>query len=225
LLESSPVAPEALRSRAEYLARLRGNFWARLLLRQPGTVYVWDLHRACRLDLHGLHDIDRAESQCDVALSAESLDYCFRFAWGHDTLCVNDRFRKPAGGSYRRFYRYFRFAGLRSRGTAVNARYLAGVLFRRVYDRLGLARYGDRPSALIGTAACIDQRGARAKPIEGGRRSQQLLVQRRLLQLRIRSCLRPLARSATEPGALIGIIGKPSDRVRERHRIAVGHHT
>jgi len=141
LLKSTPVTRDTLLAEARaYVEKLRRSPWARLLLR-PAHVYLWDLQRGYRLDLRGMTETDRLERDCDAALSAESLLYCFRFAWGQDTLAVSGRLHKPRGAKrYVLFYNYFRFEQLRSRGVEVNARYLSGTLLRHVGARLRLAR-------------------------------------------------------------------------------------
>ncbi len=51
---------------------------------------------------------------------------------------VNGRYRRPPKGHYRRFYNFFRFDQLKSRGIDVGVRYVMEMLIRKLLVRLGL---------------------------------------------------------------------------------------
>ena len=101
---------------------------------KPANIYINDFQSSYQLSIaKGLQPIDRKIEDCDVALSSDSLFFCLKFPFGSDTLGVNGKFRKPKNGSFSKFYNYFRFNQLKSRGIEVNANYLMKVAFRKVF--------------------------------------------------------------------------------------------
>ncbi len=80
--------------------------------------------------------VDLPREECDICLSAESLEFCFRFPWGGETLQVNGRFEEPYRGGRNVLFEYFR-------------------LGRRLYhgDRWSIASLGR--SVLRGAGRCL----------------------------------------------------------------------
>ena len=115
------------------------GFWAGLL--KPTTIYFSDYKKSLQLSIHhGLTAIDVPENQCDCSLSSESLAFNFKFPWGNDTLGINGRYQRPAGGNYSRFYNFFRYNQLESRGIPVDAKFFAGMILRKVLVKAGLKK-------------------------------------------------------------------------------------
>lgn len=90
----------------DMLTRDNDRILLQALLR-PTRLFISDLNMSLMLSLDGLDQIKSLEHDCDISLSSDALNYCFRFLWGGDTLDINGRFRIP-GGSIN-YYRYLRF--------------------------------------------------------------------------------------------------------------------
>jgi UDP-MurNAc hydroxylase len=92
-----------------------------LLALLPGAkIYVHDLEQSFSFSIYGLRETNVLEQDCDVRLGSESLEYCFKFLWGGDTLNINGRFSKPSGGSFWHFRTYFAVAALNNVGVPFN---------------------------------------------------------------------------------------------------------
>jgi hypothetical protein len=68
-----------------------------LLLRiEPASIFITDQSQAYKFNLPGgLQRFAGSESDCDISMSAESLDHCFLIDWGGETLLINGRFQEP----------------------------------------------------------------------------------------------------------------------------------
>ena len=140
LVKGSLVEIATLKKEARtFTEALLQNFGILARLVRPARVFLKDHHRSYRLSLReGLVESDSSEENCDVALWSESLLFCLKFPFGIDTLGVNGRYRRPPKGHYRRFYNFFRFDQLKSRGIDVGVRYVMEMLIRKLLVRLGL---------------------------------------------------------------------------------------
>lgn len=137
---AKPVTAEQLELEgAAFVARLARTAGLLCHFLPTATIHIWDLGFSARLSPRdGLMRTEIAEARCDIALSADSLLLCLKEPWGQDTLGINGRFRKPAGGRYSRFYNLFRFGQLASRGVRVGPAYVVAALARKIAQRLGL---------------------------------------------------------------------------------------
>lgn len=107
---ATPVPEEKLmESAAAYIARIyakNSRAMIGMIARLPGlgffkplTILVRDLGAVYTFSFaDGLRRSGGADAPHDVAMSAESLDYVFRFDWGYDTLTVNGRFEADMAG-------------------------------------------------------------------------------------------------------------------------------
>lgn len=115
-------------------------FYLKLILR-PANVFVKDLGKAYRLSLHGFDPVDLAEENCDVSMTSENLQFCFRFPYGLDTTQINGRLRKPKNGHYLNFYSFFRINQHKSRGVDPNSpAFLSLAIWRKILYKLGVRR-------------------------------------------------------------------------------------
>jgi len=68
------------------------------------NIYLTDLKTSFSFTgKHGLQMSTLEYDRCDIALSSESLSYCFNNLWGGDTLSVNARFQTTKYGEYKNF--------------------------------------------------------------------------------------------------------------------------
>jgi hypothetical protein len=133
--------PELLAQGKAFIENLKVDFgvWTKLL--SPTNIWVTDYNRAYELSLEkGLVPTEKVENLCDASLSAESLVFNFKFPWGNDTLGINGRYQRPKGGNYSRFYNFFRYNQLKSRGIKVGLGYFTGMAIRKVLVKAGLQK-------------------------------------------------------------------------------------
>jgi UDP-MurNAc hydroxylase len=115
------------------------GMWSRLL--KPCNIWLTDKNMAFQLSLEkGLLPVQVNENQCDASLSSESLLFNFKFPWGNDTLGINGRYQRPEEGNYSRFYNFFRYNQLKSRGIQIGLGYFSGMAVRKALVKLGLQK-------------------------------------------------------------------------------------
>jgi hypothetical protein len=130
-----PVSLEALREAGDaYRQRNLGHHGVTLraltLAGKPAPASVWltDLGRAVRLNLRrGVTASSKQRDDCDVALSSAALLYLLQNMWGGNTLIINGRFARPAGGDFEKFLRYVRLGDRTNHGKTVKAAVVAKV--------------------------------------------------------------------------------------------------
>ena len=146
------------------LARLTDRFWRVIRRRnppwtlwlaqragrlEPTRIWLWDHGTAVVLAPDGhLEVTDLDESECDVAMGSESLQYQLRFLWGGSTVQINGRFRVPPRGMYARWVRLVNLATLNNRGWTL-VRYAVGAVGRQ-RDKLERRMRARRPQADVG---------------------------------------------------------------------------
>jgi hypothetical protein len=96
------------------------------------TAYLHDLKISVRISFRdSLKVIDLPAEKTDIILSADSLQYCYSYDWGGDTLAVNGRYRVPAGGHPDRFFWNFRPGMYNATGHRVGYRFLLSQVVKR----------------------------------------------------------------------------------------------
>ncbi|MEX1187965.1 MAG: MBL fold metallo-hydrolase [Bacteroidia bacterium] len=119
--------------------RAKFGFWTKLL--KPSFIYLTDYNKSFVLTVEkGLTPFEIAQENCDCSLSSESLSFNFKFPYGNDTLGINGRYQRPEGGNYSRFYNFFRYNQLESRGIPINLSFFADMAMRRVLVKAGLKK-------------------------------------------------------------------------------------
>ena len=117
----------------KFTAGLKKDFGLVTKVLKPSYIYLNDYKKSYTLSLsNGLTPSDVPQNECDIDLSSESLLFCMKFPWGNDTLGVNGKFKKPEKGNYSRYYNFFRFNQLKSRGIDVNIGYLTKAVLRKL---------------------------------------------------------------------------------------------
>lgn len=135
-LFSHPIVPveKLLQSAQKYRARtLRVNDAQKLRSFPSFTAFVSDLGTPLTFSFRegGLVSASREEVS-DVSLSGASLQYCFDYPWGFDTLEVSGAFRKPPRGDFERLRNYQWISNLNNRGFRMPG------LLARILRRLGV---------------------------------------------------------------------------------------
>jgi UDP-MurNAc hydroxylase len=131
--KSPPIALERLmEAQRGYVSRVSRRNNALLLNALPSAVvFLEDLNIVVRMSFRGLQPL-RYGASADIALSSDSLHYCFMREWGGDALSSNARYRVPAGGNAQKFFWLFRLASHNSAGAAVDF----PVFFSQIVKRL-----------------------------------------------------------------------------------------
>jgi len=132
---------ELLTKSKKFVENLKKNYGVYASLLKPAKVYLTDYDESFELSLNGgISKTNFKKDDCDIGLSSESLVYCFSVPWGNDTLGINGRYFRPVKGTYSRFYNFFRFDQLASRGIHPGFNYFSRMFIRRVLIKMGLAR-------------------------------------------------------------------------------------
>ncbi|MEO8358624.1 MAG: MBL fold metallo-hydrolase [Vicinamibacteria bacterium] len=140
---SKVVESQLLEAAGIFVQKLRKNYSPYVNFLRPSKIFLTDYGTAFELTINGgLEAKGYQREACDIALSSESLAFCFKFAWGNDTLGINGRYERPAGGTYSNFYNFFRFDQLKSRGIQPGFRYFSGMVARKVLVMAGLQKSG-----------------------------------------------------------------------------------
>ncbi len=99
----------------------------------PARIHVVDLGRSYLFDLeHGLLPCALDKRDCDVWLRSDSLQYCFEFLWGGDTLQINGRFHEVRPDSRLNLFEDFWMAKGLNAGDALTWRGAARAAARRL---------------------------------------------------------------------------------------------
>lgn len=142
LVKNNTINTDELEHQAfSFIQNMKKDFgiWCQLL--SPTHIWLSDYQSSYELSLrHGLKPIENIEEHCDVSLSSESLLFNFKFPWGNDTLGINGRYQRPNGGNYSRFYNFFRYNQLKSRGIVIGFAYFGGMSIRKVLVKIGLQK-------------------------------------------------------------------------------------
>lgn len=133
---ASVEVDELVNISSKFVTQLKSDFGLVSKVLKPSFIHLKDHGNSFSLSLkNGLSKVDLDKEDCDVILTSDSLALCMKFPWGSDTLGVNGRFLKTKNGNYSRFYNFFRYNQLKSRGENVNLSYLAKVAFRKAFGK------------------------------------------------------------------------------------------
>ncbi len=115
----------------EFLKR-DNTFWMSLFLK-PSFMYLTDYQKTFKLDLkEGVVMSQKKESDCDISLSSDALNYCFKFQWGGSTTRINGRFQVPENGSFYNWKMYFQTSQLNNLGKKFDLSFVIDSLKRKV---------------------------------------------------------------------------------------------
>ncbi|MCW5908745.1 MAG: MBL fold metallo-hydrolase [Chitinophagales bacterium] len=138
LAETKIVAEDELTLNAKKFADdlLKFNsFFIQLL--KPTRIYITDYAASYIFSLKtGLQKSEMAADNCDIALSADALNYCFKYLWGGGTLRVNGRYQLPPRGSFFNFKIYFQISQMNNFGERFNLVYIAKQVWKRISRKL-----------------------------------------------------------------------------------------
>lgn len=138
LVSTTSVAPETLHEAAgKFHDRLKTKVDYIQVLKtfrviKPLRIYVTDLQRAYELSLDSFAELGScAKTECGIAMSSQTLNFCMRFDYGWNTTAVNGKFEILAPQALRSFQ------SLTSLGDAMNhGRVTWGELRKGIQRRL-----------------------------------------------------------------------------------------
>lgn len=134
LVKNKTVTVDELRmSAAKFGKLLLQNNSAFINMLKPAKIYVTDLEKAFTYTLKGgLQPAAHAYDSCDIALSADALNYSFKFMWGGATIRVNGRYQAPVNGNYNNIKMYFLVSQMNNFGQRFNLPYIVGVVAHKL---------------------------------------------------------------------------------------------
>ncbi|WP_071394400.1 MBL fold metallo-hydrolase [Bacillus tuaregi] len=143
LVKTNTVDPSVLRETFEEFVqefKKKNNLYLvkLLIVRKPTNIYLTDYKKAYKASvLEGVFEESNVSIQeCDVALSSEALQFCFKYPWGWDTLNINGRFQTPEQGNIMTFKSIGNIQLRNSHGEYYTALYLLGKIKTRMARKL-----------------------------------------------------------------------------------------
>lgn len=132
---------ELLEKAKKFTESLKQNYGFYVNFLNQAKIYLQDYKESYKLSIgSGLTAEPYRREDCDIELSSDSLDYCFRFPWGSDTLGINGRYQRPPNGNYSNFYNFFRFDQLKSRGIHPGLNYFTSMALRKILVKSGMLK-------------------------------------------------------------------------------------
>jgi len=128
---------ELIRSGDAFIGTLKKNNtrWMNLFLK-PSNVFIEDHHMAYELSLKGFRKTGMEQENCDISLSSDSMNYCFKFLWGGATTRVNGRFQVPGGGRFYNWKMYFQTSELNNHGDRFGLGFILQSLYRNLRRKI-----------------------------------------------------------------------------------------
>lgn len=106
-------------------------------LLKPTTIYVTCWQQAYTFSIkNGLVNSSKSYDDCDIALSADMLNYTFKHLWGGSTMRVNGRYQLPANGKFFNVKMYYQIAQLNNFNQSFNFWYIAGIALTKLKAKL-----------------------------------------------------------------------------------------
>jgi hypothetical protein len=103
------------------------------LFLKPSFIYLIDYQKTFKLDLkEGFVLAQKNESDCDISISSDALNYCFKFKWGGSTAKVNGRFQIPKNGIFYNWKMYFQTSQLNNLGRRFDFLFVIDSLVRKI---------------------------------------------------------------------------------------------
>ncbi len=136
-LDRSPTVP------FERVARAALEYVTRVKMRNPvigfvpglrTSVDVTDWDCAVELSMSGMRRIPRS-APVDLRCGSDSLFFALKMPWGANALSNNGRFGVPRNGDRQRFFRFFRAGDLNDHGYALDHRWAARQIAKRLAQR------------------------------------------------------------------------------------------
>jgi UDP-MurNAc hydroxylase len=133
VIKPKPVAKEELISMGnKFIEKIKsGNTgWINIFLR-PSFIFIEDYNESYELSLQGFKIASVAKEKCDIVMSSDALQYCFRFLWGGSTIRVNGRYQVPKHGKFFNWKLYFQIAQNNNFGVKFDTRFVLGALLKK----------------------------------------------------------------------------------------------
>jgi len=112
--------------------KMNNTFWMRFFLK-PTYIFVTDHNKTYKLNLkEGFVLSNKDQSNCDISLSSDALNYCFKFLWGGSTTRINGRFQIPPNGKFKNWKLYFQTAQLNNLGKKFDMAFILDALKRKI---------------------------------------------------------------------------------------------
>ena len=138
LVKPKKIETQVLSDNAKKFAEeLLKNNSALVRLLRPAKIYLEDYNAAFIFSLkNGLEQINIHPDYCDIILSSDALNYCFKYLWGGGTLRVNGRYQMTAKGNYFNFKMFFQVSQINNQGQKFDLKYVADQLGNKVRSKL-----------------------------------------------------------------------------------------
>ncbi|MCB9195871.1 MAG: MBL fold metallo-hydrolase [Flavobacteriales bacterium] len=111
------------------------TLWMKFFLK-PTFIYLEDLKASYELSLKGFIKTPRDYDRCDIAMSSDSLNYCFKFLWGGATTRINGRYQVPNSGNFYNWKLYFQTSELNNHGEKFGLKFILQSLWRNIKRKL-----------------------------------------------------------------------------------------
>jgi hypothetical protein len=97
---------------------------------KPSNIYVQDHECSYRLSLQGVERNEIDQDYCDILMSSDSLQYCFKFLWGGATTRINGRYQITKYGKFYNWKLYFQTSELNNHGERFGILFILDSVYR-----------------------------------------------------------------------------------------------
>ncbi len=111
--------------------------WMNFFLKQT-NIFVEDHKTSYTLSLHGFKETELEAEKCDISMSSDSLQYCFKFLWGGSTTRINGRYQIPKYGRFYNWKLYFQTSELNNHGEKFDLKFIFFSIYRSFRRKLKL---------------------------------------------------------------------------------------
>ncbi|MCU0442736.1 MAG: MBL fold metallo-hydrolase [Bacteroidia bacterium] len=109
--------------------------WMKFFLK-PSSIFIDDHNCSYKLSLQGFERADLNQENCDISMSSDSLQYCFKFLWGGATTRINGRYQVPKNGRFYNWKLYFQISELNNHGEKFGLKFILVSLYRNLRRKI-----------------------------------------------------------------------------------------
>lgn len=104
---------------------------------KPTYIYLEDYGCTYTLSRNHFAKAENPTIKADVHITADALNYCFKFPWGGATTRINGRYQIPSDGNFGNWKRYFQISELNNHGRQFGPSWILETAVAKIKNKLG----------------------------------------------------------------------------------------